>query len=1093
MSRNDFGHVCTASDLPFPFSVALFSRIKAATREIRTPARWPGLPAGVLMARVLPVLAVLAFVVLGAPRAVAQHGVTEASEAGKFFIQNFEPRNYPGHAQNWAVTQGPDGIIYVGNGSGLLEFDGVSWRMVHIPTLTAVRSLVTRADGTVFAGTHGDFGYLAPDSTGSTRFVSLLPHVPEEDRRFTDVWRAIETPEGIYFSSRERLFRWSGDEEMKSWPADPMFALGFAHEGLFHTVIPGRGLVRIEKDELVDVPGGHTFSGDLAYFALPDGADGLLVGTRDRGMVRYREGRFEKFVTEADERLRSELLYHGIRLQDGTLALATRRGGVFILDRSGALLHTVDEATGLRDQQIWYSFQDDQGGLWLALNSGVARVEVASAFTSFDASSGLPGLVTSTLRHHGAIYASTSTGVYRLSTGNGRSGFETVELQNSGQCLQIISTEAGLLAACEGGIFAVEGLTSSRITRRTARGFHRMQRDPSVMLAATNEGTLSLSLRNGKWVDGEFIDEIPPWAHSFLEESGADVLWATTTSDGIHRITGLATGTPSVQRFAVDEGVPAGWTYAATLSGEPVFHTTGGLFRYDGQALIRDTLLGPHLPLPEASIFLFREADDGVVWFSNGTRFGAAYPESEGRYRIEEGRLKPLASVSLFSLDIEERILWIGTEDGLYRFDPAVRDTTPTGRSVRIRRVSTINGDSTLYGGFGHPGGSLQVPHADNSLRFAFALPSYDRAASNSYQVRLEGFDRNWSEWSTTATKDYTNLPAGTYQFRVRALDAWGNESQEGVYSFKILPAWYQTWWAILLYVIAFLLLAGGSSYRITRFRMRRLQEHTDRLEQTVKQRTETLEHANEQLRRVLEQHNEFLNIAAHDLKNPITSIIGFADILIEEETSGPQTAEFLELMRDSALRMATTISQLQDTEMLDSGTLILRPVRENLAAMIRDVLSRNEVQAAAKQIRVEFDFPTELYCDVDPDYMPRVIDNLVSNAIKYSPRGSSVQVRLGTRSGSVRLEVADQGPGLTEDDMQRVFGKLQRLSARPTGGESSTGLGLYIVHTLVNLHGGTIHVESSPGHGAAFIVHLPSSIMACQLLAEGVHDASRT
>jgi signal transduction histidine kinase len=134
-----------------------------------------------------------------------------------------------------------------------------------------------------------------------------------------------------------------------------------------------------------------------------------------------------------------------------------------------------------------------------------------------------------------------------------------------------------------------------------------------------------------------------------------------------------------------------------------------------------------------------------------------------------------------------------------------------------------------------------------------------------------------------------------------------------------------------------------------------------------------------------------------------------------------------------------------------------------DLAAANRELESRNEVDGAC-------------LASVDPDRAWEIVDNLVSNALKFSPPGRRVWVRTGCGAAGVRVEVSDEGPGLTSADRERAFRRFQRLSARPTAGESSTGLGLSIVKTLVELHGGTIAIESEPGAGARFVVDLPES-----------------
>ena len=143
--------------------------------------------------------------------AQAPHSLMDEEVGLPFFFEHFTPQEYRQHHQNWAVVQDPRGVIYVANYDGILEYDGASWRLIETPTKTIVRSLDVDAEGRIYAGVQGDFGYLQPDTTGILRFVSLRAQVDPAHRDFWDVWRTYVTGEGVYFQSSYRLFRWDGE------------------------------------------------------------------------------------------------------------------------------------------------------------------------------------------------------------------------------------------------------------------------------------------------------------------------------------------------------------------------------------------------------------------------------------------------------------------------------------------------------------------------------------------------------------------------------------------------------------------------------------------------------------------------------------------------------------------------------------------------------------------------------------------------------------------------------------------------------------------------------------------------------------------
>ncbi|NBC01444.1 MAG: hypothetical protein GVY15_11380 [Bacteroidetes bacterium] len=999
-------------------------------------------------------------------------------EMGTFASQTFGTSDYRGHAQNWAIAQDRTGLLYVGNGTGILQYDGVSWRAIPVPGTGAVRSLAAGPEGRIYAGTEGDFGYLAPDSTGSMAYVSLLDALPPDAPDFGFVWRIVATPEAVYFSAREALFRWSAEDGLDVWIPDTLFALGFSHADTFYTVAPGQGLLQMEGDALQPAPAGAALAGDVVYFALPLRDGTSLLGTRDQGLVRYDGSALMPLTTPVDEALAEERLYHGAVLQDGSLAVTTQRGGVYLLTQDGHLLRKIDLASEGATHQVWYAYTDQDGGLWLALNNGLLRLETAASLTYLDADSGLTGMVNALGRHNGALLAASSMGLYRMNTTRGAvPAFEELTDHTAGQCLDLLVHDTATLIGCEYGLYQLKGKQLTRIEERTVRQLYASRHAPGVVYAGTPEGLLRLDERDGEWTATGSVADLPGWVLSMHEDDDGH-LWLSTTSDGLYRAHVEGLEAHDITRFGPADGLPPGWAYLAPVEDELLVHTQQGVFTFQPEApdgpFLRDDRIGPRLKEPGGGVFLFQQDSGGTVWFANERAVGSLQPTAPGRWADAATYLNRFPDVALTGLytEPERGAVWFGTENGIVRHATSMPAADPPGRrTTHIRSVSTIAGDSLLLGGSAPEDTMVTVPFDQNGLRFAYALPAFD-GDGNSFQTFLDGFDEGWSGWTVETVKDYTNLPPDRYTFRVRGRDAHGQEHRIGAVTFTVVPPWYRTWWAYGLFGGLMALLAYGGM----RYRVRRLQAHNDVLEAQVAERTRTLYRANERLRRAVAQNNEFLNIAAHELKNPLTSILGFSQIMAEDAVPAKEAQEYLAIIRESAQGMTATIDALQQTDIIEQEQVDLHPTRVNLVAMATTVVRRNEAQARRKNIALHVEADGPVVADVDEQYMPRVLDNLISNAVKFSPPQARVWVRVRQHQDDAVIAVQDEGPGLTDEDLERAFQKLQRLSARPTGGESSTGLGLYIVKNLVALHGGSVDVESDPGAGATFTVRIPAA-----------------
>lgn len=280
----------------------------------------------------------------------------------------------------------------------------------------------------------------------------------------------------------------------------------------------------------------------------------------------------------------------------------------------------------------------------------------------------------------------------------------------------------------------------------------------------------------------------------------------------------------------------------------------------------------------------------------------------------------------------------------------------------------------------------------------------------------------------------------------------------------------YLFYTAILFFAIILLILIG---YIVKQRDNRKLQTQYNE----INRHKEQIESINKTLVELNEEKNNLIGIVAHDLKSPLNQISGMLEIMnITTKEQPPEQQEYITKIGQSTKRLKNMVSKILDVNAIESKTLNITLEKINITDLLGEIVSRFVDMAAKKNIDIVNKFEaTDLFIRSDVGYLSEVLENLMSNVVKYSPLGKQIIIQLAQRTTFVRIEFIDQGQGISEKDMKKLFGKYHKLSARPTAGEDSTGLGLSIVKKYVQALNGRVWCESEEGKGSNFIVELPA------------------
>ncbi|MFW5739359.1 MAG: sensor histidine kinase [Myxococcota bacterium] len=258
-----------------------------------------------------------------------------------------------------------------------------------------------------------------------------------------------------------------------------------------------------------------------------------------------------------------------------------------------------------------------------------------------------------------------------------------------------------------------------------------------------------------------------------------------------------------------------------------------------------------------------------------------------------------------------------------------------------------------------------------------------------------------------------------------------------------------------------------------------KLYEEITRLNGELATQQRELAKKNVQLRSLIEQRDQLLGMAAHDLRNPLGTVLNFSQFLMDDLSSSlsDEHREFLEIIQTQSRFMLNMVNELLDISKIEAGKLDLNRMDLDIPSVLAHNLAMNRPLARKKNIELAVESEPGLpEASIDPERMAQVLNNLISNAIKYSHRGSRIEVRVcAAQGGGINVEVRDKGVGIPADKLDRLFRPFGRVASEGTAGETSTGLGLAIVRKIVEAHGGRIDVESEVGVGSVFTVWLPA------------------
>ena len=774
-------------------------------------------------------------------------------------------------------------------------------------------------------------------------------------------------------------------------------------------------------------------------------SSGFVIGTYRHGLYHFDGKEINPFTPgpQTQKLLNGRYIFLGENLKNGDWALQLLPNTLIITDPEGRLKQVLNKDMGLRDDLVWDLEEDHQGGLWLALNDGLARVKMHSPITRFDERLGMGRTINAIIRHEDELYFGSQNALLKLNKPQNIESIAKIDILSelTGQASSFVPFQSDLLVSGSVNPLKINGPKIEKIFSAGTTLIYPSKYDPNISYVAFADG-LKIYRHDRQMLSGKIkLDQLV----LSIEEEKPGFLWLGIENGLIKlELSPSHLNNPSrnkeiipleLQSFNNKDHGLSYWNQPIKIDDKILFGTKNGIKSFDSesQSFSPDLTLGDKFAdtMREVyRVFQTKEKEFWVISFINKGKLqiDRLTPGKDGKFVSETKpyeKLKELGTIfSIYPDPKDKNIIWFGGTNGVIRYDTAIEDEISHNIPAMISGV--IFQDSIiLHGGAYLPPELARKPitidYSTSSIRFEYAIPIFEDADKIEFQYTLEGFEKNWSIWTKKTEKEYGNLPEGNYTFKVRARDMYGNISPEGSIKLKVFPPWYRTWWAFILYAILLMLFIVMTVYFSIQWRLQKLKARNEELEETVEKRTIEIKEKNVQLAESLDhlkQTQEQLIMQekmaslgqlslgiAHEIKNPLNFVNNFAvssvevaeelrEELVEMLTTRPEEerklitellgeiSEYVGLIKEHGVRADGIVSSMMNHANDTQG--------EHLEIYLNDLVDE-QANLGLKGFKIKNEgFNGELSMDlapnlpqlnINPQEFGRVIVNLINNA----------------------------------------------------------------------------------------------------------------
>jgi DNA-binding CsgD family transcriptional regulator len=747
-------------------------------------------------------------------------------------VRQFSKQDYGASNQNWSVAQDSEGLLYFGNNHGLLQFDGLNWEVYRIPENKLVRSIFIDDNDKIYIGSFEEFGYFEKNKYGKLEYTSLSAKLVNYDMKNDEIWTINMVDNKIIFQTFTSYFIYHNDiVEGIRQPYTFLFFSVYEDNLYTHTYQNGLSTIDFNSNSVIPFNCGDKKCNEVISVLPFVNSKGLIV-TKSSGLYILEDKEINRFTTEEDNLLDKVEVNRAVTTPNGDIILGTIQNGIIALSKDGKRLWSLNRSNILQNNTVLGLHIDNVGNIWVALDKGIAYVQINSGIRYVQSISPSVGAIYDLLYIKPHLYIGTNQGLYSSIFNERKSEIENVSsiAKVRGQVWNLTNIDDQYFCGNNHGVFEITKNELKQVSP-VQGGFcikKGVIHGQEVVIQGTYTQLCVYLKKNNRWqfshVIGGFINPV-----RYLEIDYTGKIWASHLHQGLYEIelTNDLKQIASINVYQSLDGVNKYNINVFKINNRVVFTDHHKFYTYED---IKKKII----PFEELNRKLGHFASSYRVIQFNSEMYWFILDNDIALFKItpNESKMIDMLSYSMFKnqiVDDYQNVVPISStqclltlENGIAVYSLNQNDTDSIKTALGIKQIFVRNNytKAMSYLEVEDIKNTIQIPYSENNITFSLFYPDYPRLNSVYFKYKLEGIDATWSEPTASGLKNYNFLPSGKYVFKSCVVLNNGEVLSEAEWKFEIMPPFYLSWLAFVFYSLLAILII----YLIVAYFRRKLQ-----------------------------------------------------------------------------------------------------------------------------------------------------------------------------------------------------------------------------------------------------------------------------